>query len=104
MLEDVRSGKEQIMPVKSLYLSLGPSMRTMKVVNPGNPTKQSGNLLHRIMWASGFSIVFLVKIDRSKVPEFTITKFRDHIDAHNKHIVRLGEKELLVFSILHANY
>ena len=68
----------------------------MKVVNPNNPEQQSGNLLHHIMWASGASFVFLVKIDRSKVDEFAITKFRDHIDAHNKHIVRLGEKEVLV--------
>ena len=48
-----------------------------------------------VMWASGSSIVFMVKIDKSKVASSTIANFRDHIDAHNKHIVRLGERELV---------
>ena len=94
MFEDVSTGVKKVTPVKSLYLSLGPSMRTMKVLTPNNARQDSGNLLHHVMWASGSSIVFLVKIDKSKVPNSTIAKFRDHIDAHNKHIVRLGEKEL----------
>ena len=49
-----------------------------------------------MMWAAASSIVFLVKVDRSKIGESTIAKFRDHIDGYNKHIVRLGEKELVV--------
>ena len=71
-------------------------MRSMKVINPHNPGKLSGNLLQHMMWAAGSSIVFMVKIDRSLVADASIAKFRDHIDAHNKHIVRLGEKELVV--------
>lgn len=90
---DVSNGRESVIPVKSLYLSLGPSMRVMKVVHNN---KESGNILKHIMWAAGSSIVFLVKIDKSKVADSNIAKFRDHIDAHNKHVVRLAEKELLV--------
>ena len=56
----------------------------------------SGNLLKHVMWAAGASFVFLVKIDHGKVDKRVITKFRDHIDAHNKHIVCLGEKTLFV--------
>ena len=89
-------GSEKVIPVKSLYLSLGPSMRSMRVVNPNNPGQLSGNLLQHIMWAAGSSIVFMVKIDKSLVDSSSIAKFRDHIDAHNKHIVRLGEKEVEV--------
>ena len=85
-----------MIPVKSLYLSLGPSMRNLKVLTPHKARPDSGNLLNHTMWAAGSSIVFIVKIDRSKVEDSTIAKFRDHIDAHNKHIVRLGERELLV--------
>ena len=32
------------------------------------------------------------------VPEFKITKFRDHLNGHNKHVVRLAEKELTTTS------
>ena len=96
VFEDVIDGSETVIPVKSLYLSLGPSMRSMKVVNPQNPSQLSGNLLQHIMWAAGSSIVFMVKIDKSLVDNASIAKFRDHIDAHNKHIVRLGEKDLHV--------
>ena len=96
VFENVVTGAEKMTPVKSLYLSLGPSMRTMKVLTPHRASPDSGNLLNHIMWASASSIVFMVKIDKSKVAESTIAKFRDHIDAHNKHIVRLGERELLV--------
>ena len=69
-------------------------MRSLKVISPGIP--DSGNLLQHVMWAAGSSFVFLVKIDKSKVDSKAITKFRDHIDAHNKHIVCLGEKTLFV--------
>jgi len=94
VFENVIDGSEKVIPVKSLYLSLGPSMRSMKVANPNNPGQLSGNLLQHIMWAAGSSIVFMVKIDKSLVDSASIAKFRDHIDAHNKHIVRLGEKEV----------
>ena len=96
MFENVETGVEKVISVKSLYLSLGPSMRTLKVLTPHRANPDSGNLINHIMWAAGSSIVFMVKIDKNLVAESTITKFRDHIDAHNKHIVRLGERELHV--------
>ena len=38
--------------------------------------------------------MFLVRVDCSKVPEKGLRCFRDHIDGHNKHIIRLGEKDV----------
>jgi len=38
----------------------------------------------------------MVKVDPEKVPLEHLTKFRDHVDAHNKHIVRLMEKTVTV--------
>jgi len=96
VFESGATGAEKEVLVKSLYMSLGPSMRSMKVLTPNSLFADSGNLLNHIMWASGSSIVFMVKIDKTMVAENQIAKFRDHIDAHNKHIVRLGEKELIV--------
>jgi len=102
------TGKECATPVKSLHLSLGPSMRNLKVVvpqNQGNPLTSQvrnwmdrlrPNMMKKIMWASGSSIVFMVKIDKTKIPASKMTKFRDHTDAHNKHVVRLGEKEVII--------
>ena len=90
MFTNVVTGTEYVTPVKSLYLSLGPSMRSMKVLTPHGARPDSGNLMNHIMWAAGSSVVFMVKIDKGMVAESTIAKFRDHIDAHNKHIVRLG--------------
>ena len=54
----------------------------------------SNNILHDMIWASGASIVFLVKLDMAKVSECSLKKFRDHIDAGNNHIIRLAEREL----------
>ena len=48
-----------------------------------------------MMWASGSSIVLMVKVDKEKVAEHKMVKFRDHIDAHNKHVVRLAEREVV---------
>ena len=53
-------------------------------------------LMKKMMWASGTSIVFIVKIDKSKIPRNMLTKFRDHIDLRNQHVVRLGEKEVVI--------
>ena len=96
VFEEINTGAERMIPVKSLYLSLGPSMQNLKVLTPHKASPDSGNLLNHTMWAAGSSIVFIVKIDKSKVGDSTIAKFRDHIDAHNKHIVRLGERDLQV--------
>ena len=79
MFESSATGAEKEVLVKSLYMSLGPSMRSMKVLTPNSLFADSGNLLNHIMWAYGSSIVFMVKIDKTKVAENQIAKFRDHI-------------------------
>ena len=53
---------------------------------------QSKNLLKPMMWAAGASMVFVVKVDEAVVGTEKMRRFRDHIDGHNKHVVRLGEK------------
>ena len=79
VFESSATGAEKEVLVKSLYMSLGPSMRSMKVLTPNSLFADSGNLLNHIMWAYGSSIVFMVKIDKTKVAENQIAKFRDHI-------------------------
>jgi len=101
--QNINTGEIQETGVKSLYLSLGPSMRSMTVNVPPElaPLKThlqnmfgGGNLIGQIMHASAASIVFMVRVDMSKVPEEGLRCFRDHIDGHNKHIIRLGEKDV----------
>ena len=41
-------------------------------------------------------MVFVVKVDEAIVGSKAMRRFRDHIDGHNKHVVRLGEKILQV--------
>ena len=48
------------------------------------------------MFASGASTVFMVKINESKVTSQQMLKFRDNIDMKNNHIVRLGERRVVV--------
>ena len=50
------------------------------------------------MWAAGSSIVFMVRVDNSLVPDEKLARFRDYIDGHNKHIIRLGEKSVTIES------
>ncbi|ESO92648.1 hypothetical protein LOTGIDRAFT_233083 [Lottia gigantea] len=116
------SGEIKTTPVNTLYLSLGPSMKRLEVCQPSEnqlkdilntsdsiaspnplvPSKiskslnkiKSQNLLKKMMHASGMSIVFIVRVDKAIVPESKMTRFRDHIDGHNKHIVRLSEKQV----------
>ena len=97
-------------PVKSLHLSLGPSNMAVNVIPPktlgaaggffrrlfGASADSPTNLLQPMMWAAGASMVFLVKVDEDAVQPDKMRKFRDHIDGHNKHVVRLGEKRLVV--------
>ena len=96
--------------VKSLYLSLGPSNLSVDVIPPSiNKGGNGGNLLEKVeesvnktnllnpmMWAAGASMVFVVKVDEAIVGSEAMRRFRDHIDGHNKHVVRLGEKTLRV--------
>merc|ERR550525_845727 len=63
-------------------------MRKMSVAHVGK------NIMQHMMWASGSSIVMIIKADKEKVAEWKMMKFRDHIDAHNKHLVRLAEREV----------
>ena len=49
-----------------------------------------------MMWAAGASVVFIIKVDEAIVGVEEMRRFRDHIDGHNKQVVRLGEKILRV--------
>ena len=69
-------------------------MRNLNLV-PAGSIGVKKNLLQHMMWASGSSIILMVKIDKEKVAEHKMVKFRDHIDAHNKHLVRLAEREIV---------
>lgn len=82
--ENVQTGETEIIPVKSVFMSLGPSMRELKV--------NDENILTHTMFAAGASTVFMVKIDESKIDAKNMLKFRDNIDMKNNHIVRLGER------------
>ena len=109
--------------VKSLHLSLGPSITSVNVVRPPPPSRSGfkdvnvdgdivgiwrlverrlgrnrkwKNLLNPMMWAAGASMVFIVKVDERVVGVEEMRRFRDHIDGHNKHVVRLGENILRV--------
>merc|ERR1711881_827765 len=88
-------GSEECVPTRSLQISLGPSMRRLQVKDGDGEIVES-NMLKKMMWASGSSNILMVKVDPSKVPSEHLTKFRDHVDAHNKHIVRLGEKNVVI--------
>ena len=54
------------------------------------------NLMQKMMWASASSIVFMVRVDCTKVGDKGMRCFRDYIDGHNKHIIRLAEKDVYV--------
>jgi len=79
-------------------------MKSMKVDAPtiGNNPRMlepfANNLVGKMMWASASSIVFMVRVDKSKVNDESLTCLRDHIDGHNKHIVRLAEKDVTIGS------
>ena len=57
-------------------------MRKLNLVPADSNAKK--NMLQHVMWASGSSVVLMVKVDKEKVAEHKMMKFRDHIDAHNK--------------------
>ena len=52
--------------------------------------------MQKMMWASASSMVFMVRVDLDKVDERGMRCFRDYIDGHNKHIIRLAEKDVRV--------
>jgi len=85
--------------VNSLYLSLGPSA-SLKSVDSNKDfygyDVSSVDFLKQTAKAAGSTIVWVAKVDKSVVPENTLRKFRDHIGSHNKHFVRLGEREVII--------
>jgi len=100
--QDTATGDFKETKVNSLYVSLGPSMKNMKVETPTDGHNAlmlksfANNLVGKMMWASAASIVFMVRVDKSKVKDENLTCLRDHIDGHNKHIVRLAEKDVTI--------
>ena len=71
-------------------------METLKRVFPSN-------LMEKMMWASASSIVFMVRADMSLVKEDQLRCLRDHVDADNKHIIRLAERDVHV-GLKHFKY
>lgn len=102
--ENSHTGELHSTAINSLYLSLGPSMKSLSVNIPSHLSSLGGrlknifggnNLIGQMMWASASSIVFMVRVDCSLVSDENLRCFRDHIDGHNKHIIRLAEKDVL---------
>ena len=52
--------------------------------------------MSKMMWASASSIVFVVRVDCAKIDDKGLRCFRDYIDGHNKHIIRLAEKDVQI--------
>ena len=110
LCENLSTGKLVSVKTKSLFLSLGPSVTSINVVGPerkkssflyrfpGLAKFQNNreNILDKIMWAAGASVAFLVKVDETIIKPGAMRRFRDHLCGRNKHLVRLGEKRLLV--------
>lgn len=98
--KDTKTGDQHITPINSLYLSLGPSMKSLIVDSDDEITLQNilwgRNLMSKIIWASGSSIVFLVRVDCAKINPKDLRCFRDYIGGNNKHIVRLAEKDVQI--------
>ena len=77
--EDTKTGKTETTPVNSLYLSLGPSMKSLSLnIDPGSMSFSARlksmfglkqNLIGQMMWAAASSIVFMVRVDCSKVDD-----------------------------------
>ena len=52
--------------------------------------------MSKIIWASGSSTVFLVRVDCAKIDKKDLRCFRDYVGGNNKHIVRLAEKDVRI--------
>ena len=96
--ENPKTGEQSITKVNTLNLSLGPSMDKLKVVSGKKSwlgkLLQENNLLEQIMCAAAATTVFLVKVDKTVVPEYKLQKFRDITGYSNKIYYRLGEREV----------
>ena len=97
--KNTKTGEIQSTAINSLFLSLGPSMKSLKVNIPAenmtlgtrlqNMFGINQNLIGQIMWASASSIVFMVRVDCSKIGDegnlFLITILT--FPVSNAHIV-----------------
>ena len=77
--ENTKSGQLESTAINSLYLSLGPSMKSLTVnmkpefMSFGSRLQNifgiNQNLIGQMMWAAASSIVFMVRVDCSKVDD-----------------------------------
>ena len=100
--EDTVTGQMSTTVVNSLIISLGPSMATLRVKQAdskswlGRLSKvfQPSNLMEKMMLATASTMIFLIKIDKTKVPDFQLSKFRDDYGYGNKRYLMLAEREV----------
>ena len=77
--ESTKTGEIKTTPINSLYLSLGPSMKSLTLNIKSESMSFSArmqrmfglnqNLIGQMMWAAASSIVFMVRVDCSKVDD-----------------------------------
>jgi hypothetical protein len=75
--ENTKTGEIETTLINSLYLSLGPSMKSLTLnIKPGSMSFSARlqsmfglkqNLIGQMMWAAASSIVFMVRVDCSKI-------------------------------------
>ena len=106
--EDSVTGQESVTAVNTLHLSLGPSMKELLVTyHRGSPffkrksIFQKKNLMSKMMLATGSTMVFIVKIDKSVIAETKMTKFRDDFRNGNRHWRMMGEREVEISGNIH---
>ena len=96
--EDCVTGEQSVTQVNTLHLSLGPSMTKLLVKTKQgslvNTLFKSKNLMARMMLATGSTMVFIVKIDKSVIGEREIIKFRDDFRNGNRHWRMMAEREV----------
>ena len=92
IVENTKTGDSMAIPINTLYLSLGPSMRKLLV----NTTSKTVNILEEIMWAAASSSVLIIKVDPDKVSSDKLGKFRDTLVFNATTCVRLAEREVKV--------
>ena len=101
--EDPVTGQLSTTAVNSLITSLGPSATTLRVARGGGlgiVDRVTGlfrprNLMEKMMLATAGTMVFLVKIDKTKLQdEDQLVKFRDDFGYGNKRYLLLAEREV----------
>ena len=93
VVKGISSNENTTEPGAAIY---PPTIRSFlqHVVNKTEAFLSMGNLLPKMIWAAGGTSVLMVKVDLDKVGVDKLPKFRDHLDKHNRHFVRLGEKQV----------